>query len=181
MISKRRLISGASALVCVAGASPARAALPPISMARHEQAMRQAIEEARRNPVYPFGAVIVRAGNGEVLARGVNETTLNPILHGEIACMNDYVSRHGNKGWQDCALYTTGEPCPMCMTALVWANIGTVVYASSSFDGLKKAGWDPIKISAQDVVNATPFNKIPLVGGVLAAETDLMFLNRKKY
>ena len=45
----------------------------------------------------------------------------------------------------------------------------------------KKAGWDPIKISAQDVVNATPFNKIPLVGGVLAAETDAMFLNRKRY
>ena len=78
MISKRRLMVGAGALICVAGARPARAALPPISMARHEQAMRQAIEEARRNQVYPFGAVIVRADSGEVVARGVNNSPEKP-------------------------------------------------------------------------------------------------------
>ncbi len=181
MISKRMLLRGMGALICVPGAKPARAALPPISMETHERYMRLAIEQGKKNAGYPFGAVIVKPSTGEVMAAGVNSAHENPVQHGEIVCMNDYVAKHGNKGWQDCALYTTGEPCPMCMTALVWANIGTVIYASSSFEGLKKAGWDPIKISAQDVVNATPFNKIPLVGGVLAAETDLMFLNRKKY
>jgi len=179
MISRRRLIVGAGALICVAGARPARAALPPISMARHEQAMRQAIEEARRNPVYPFGAVIVRADNGEVLARGVNNSRESPILHGEIACMNDYVRLNGNKGWGQAVLYTTGEPCSMCMSALMWAGIGGVVFASS-IDGIKRAGIEQIEITARAVADATPFWKGLLLGGVLAAETDRMFMERQR-
>lgn len=179
MISKRRLIVGAGALICVAGAHPARAALPPISRTRHEQAMRQAIEEARHNPVYPFGAVIVRADNGEVLARGVNNSRQNPILHGEIACMNDYVRLNGNKGWGQAVLYTTGEPCSMCMSALVWAGIGGVVFASS-IDGVRRAGIEQIDITARAVADATPFWKGLLLGGVLAAETDRMFMGRRK-
>ena len=127
-ISKRSLLGG---LACIAVARPARAALPSISMAQHERCMRLAIVEARRNPAYPFGAVIVRPDTGEVLARGVNNSRANPILHGEIACMNDYVQSHGNQGWAALALYTTGEPCSMCMSALVWARIGGVVYGTS--------------------------------------------------
>jgi tRNA(adenine34) deaminase len=179
MISKRRLIVGAAALVCVAGARPVRAALPPISMARHEQAMRQAIEEARRNPVYPFGAVIARAADGEVVARGVNNSRENPILHGEIACMNDYVRLNGNRGWADKVLYTTGEPCSMCMSALVWAGIGGVVFASS-IEGIRRAGIEQIALTARTVVEAAPFYSGLLLGGVLAAETDRMFLERRK-
>jgi len=179
MISKRKLIVGAGALICIAGAHPARAALPPISTARHEQAMRQAIEEARRNPVYPFGAVIVRADNGEVLARGVNNSRENPILHGEIACMNDYVRLNGNKGWEQAVLYTTGEPCSMCMSALVWAGIGGVVFASS-IDGIRRAGINQIDITAKAVAAASPFYSGLLLGGVLAAETDRMFMERRK-
>ena len=179
MISKRRLMVGAGALICMAGARPARAALPPISRTRHEQAMRQAIEEARRNPAYPFGAVIVRADSGEIVARGVNNSRANPTLHGEIACMNDYVRLNGNKGWSDKILYTTGEPCPMCMSALVWAGIGGVVFASS-IDGIRRSGIDQIDIAAKAVVEAAPFYKGLLLGGVLAAETDRMFLERLK-
>ena len=179
MISKRRLIVGAGALICVAGARPARAALPPISMARHEQAMRQAIEEARRNPVYPFGAVIVRAGSGQVIARGVNNSRDNPILHGEIACMNDYVRLNGNRDWGQMVLYTTGEPCSMCMSALVWAGIGGVVFASS-IDGIRRAGIEQINITARAVAEASPFYSGLLLGGVLAAETDRMFMERQK-
>ncbi len=179
MISKRRLIVGAGALICVAGARPARAALPPISMARHEQAMRRAIEEARRNPVYPFGAVIVRADSGEVMARGVNNSSDNPILHGEIACMNDYVRLNGNRDWGRMVLYTTGEPCSMCMSALVWAGIGGVVFASS-IDGIRRAGIEQINITARAVAEASPFYSGLLLGGVLAAETDRMFMERRK-
>jgi tRNA(adenine34) deaminase len=179
MISKRRLMAGAGALICVAGARPVRAALPPISRTRHEQAMRQAIEEARRNPVYPFGAVIVRADNGEVMARGVNNGRENPTLHGEIACMNDYVRMNGNRGWSDKVLYTTGEPCPMCMSALVWAGIGGVVFASS-IDAIKRAGINQIEIAAKTVTDASPFYSGLLLGGVLSAETDRMFMERQK-
>lgn len=179
MISKRRFLLCACGAACATAALPVRAALPPISMARHEQAMRQAIEEARRNPVYPFGAVIVRGDTGEVMARGVNNSRENPILHGEIACMNDYVGRHGNTGWADMVLYTTGEPCSMCMSALVWAGIGGVVFASS-IQGILAAGIGQIEIRAQAVVDASPFYKGLLQGGVLAAETDKMFLDRRR-
>jgi tRNA(adenine34) deaminase len=60
--------------------------------------------------------------------------------------MNDYVQSHGNQGWAARALYTTGEPCSMCMSALVWAGIGVVVFASS-IDGIRRAGIDQIGAS----------------------------------
>lgn len=164
-------------------ASRARTALPAISMAEHQRFMRMAITEARRNPVYPFGAVIVRPaannGWGETMARGVNDAGRNPTLHGEIACMNDYVRRHGNKDWADMVLYTTGEPCSMCMSALVWAGIGGVVFASS-IRGILAAGIDQINITAKQVAEASPFYSGLLLGGVLADETDKMFLERKR-
>ncbi len=181
MITKRALLAGMGGLVCLPVTKVARAALPPTPtpMKTQEAYMRQAIVEARRNPMYPFGAVIVRPETGDVVARGVNASRDNPILHGEIACMNDYVARHGNRDWGSMALYTTGEPCSMCMSALVWAGIGGVVFASS-IDGIRAAGIEQIGITARQVVDASPFYKGTLQGGVLAAETDGMFLERKR-
>jgi tRNA(adenine34) deaminase len=182
MITKRSLLVGLGGLICLPGARPARAALPPVTMERHEQAMRLAIEQSRKNAYYPYGAVMTEAATGAVVGEGVNQTHDNPILHGEIACMNDYVRRNGNKDWDSKILYTTCEPCPMCMSALVWAGIGGVVFASSAFSpALTTSVGQPIQISARDVVDKTPFYKPMLLGGVLAAETDQIFLNRKKY
>jgi tRNA(Arg) A34 adenosine deaminase TadA len=175
-ISKRALLGG---LVCLAVVRPARAALPPIAMAEHERCMRLAIAEARRNPAYPFGAVIVRPDTRETVARGVNDSRANPILHGEIACMNDYVKSHGNRDWASMVLYTTGEPCSMCMSALVWAGIGGVVFASS-IDGIRRAGIGQIAITAKQVADASPFYSGLLLGGVLAPETDRMFMERQR-
>jgi len=180
MISKRALLVGLGGLICVPAARSARAdALPMIPMEQHEKAMRAAIVEAGRNPSYPFGAVITRADTGEVVARGVNNSRENPTLHGEIACLNDYVGRYGNKEWGTKVLYTTGEPCSMCMSALVWAGIGGVVFASS-IEGIKRAGIGQIEITAKQVVDASPFYRGQLLGGVLADETDRMFLERKR-
>lgn len=179
MISKRRFLLCACGAACAAVSRPARAALPPIPMDRHEAYMRLAIAEAKGNPRYPFGAVIVRPSTGEVMGKGVNDSAANPILHGEIACLNDYVRQNGNTGWADTVLYTTGEPCSMCMSALMWAGIGGVVFASS-IEGIKRAGIGQIEIAARAVADATPFWKGLLLGGVLAAETDRMFLERRR-
>jgi tRNA(adenine34) deaminase len=184
MLSRRTLVASFGGVACVgalrgAVAATSQPAMSAIPMAVHERAMRQAIAEARRNPIYPFGAVIVRAATGAITARGVNTTRTNPILHGEIATMNDYVARHGNKDWTEHILYTTGEPCPMCMSALVWAGIGGVVFASS-IDSIRRAGIDQINISAKSVVDASPFWHGTLLGGVLQAETDRMFQQRKR-
>ena len=159
MLSKRRLLVGLGGLICTPGAAFAKAELPPISKERHEQAMRLAIEQAKKNPVYPYGAVIVRAMTGELMAGGVNDVRSNPTWHGEIVCLNDYVQKHGNRDWEQMVLYTTCEPCPMCMTALVWAGIGGVVFASSAFGVVATAVGEPIRLSAQQVIDATPFHR----------------------
>ncbi|MBV9251724.1 MAG: nucleoside deaminase [Acetobacteraceae bacterium] len=141
--------------------------------------MRLAMEIGRRNPAAPFGAVIISRTDGTVMASGVNDSRASPTLHGEIAAMNDYVGKHGNQGWMDQSLYTTAEPCPMCMSALVWARIGGVVYGTS-IGGLRQFGFDQIGINAAEVVRAASFYNGSLKGGVLAAETDALFANRTR-
>ena len=186
MLSRRIVVSALGAVTASGAVAPASVAAAPgrisladIPLAAHERAMRFAIAEARGNPVWPFGAVIVRAKDGALVAKGVNNSRANPILHGEIAAMNDYVHHHGNKDWGQCILYTTGEPCPMCMSALVWASIGGVVFASS-IDTIRRSGIEQINIHAQAVVDASPFYHGALLGGVLSAETDQIFLQRKR-
>lgn len=85
--------------------------------------MRLAIEQAMKNPAYPFGAVIVNEITGEVMAEGTNSAALNPTHHGEMVAIDDYVKKHGNQDWARMTLYTTGEPCPMCMSAIAWCGI----------------------------------------------------------
>ena len=153
--------------------------LSEIPTSAHEQSMRLAIAQARGNPAFPFGAVIIGAANRAVLAQGVNDGKANPILHGEMVAINDYVARHGNRGWADGILYTTGEPCPMCMSAIVWTGIGGVVYGSS-IRALTEAGIAQITIDASAVRDAAPFYRGQILGGVLRAETDALFRDRRR-
>ena len=141
--------------------------------------MRQAIAEARQNRFFPFGAVIVRAADRQVMAAGVNNGSANPILHGEIVAINDYVSQYGNCGWEGSILYTTGEPCPMCMSAMAWARIGGVVYGTS-IETLRRVGIDQSLLPATAVISAAPFYRGEILGDVLASETDALFANRER-
>jgi tRNA(Arg) A34 adenosine deaminase TadA len=153
--------------------------LSAIPLKTHEQVMRVAMKEALRNSMYPFAAVITNAASGKILAKGVNNSAANPTLHGEIACVNHYVEQYGNNNWSNLILYTTGEPCPMCMGALIWAGIGGVVYASSC-KAIAKSGIDQIDISAKEVIAASHFWRPELLGGVLEKECDALFMNRKR-
>lgn len=148
----------------------------------HEQFMQEAIREAYRNPVYPFGAVISNATTGEILARGVNASSAHPMFHGEVVAINDYVARHGNHGWADTTLYTTGEPCAMCMSAIAWAGIRRVVWASS-INVIREAGIPQIDLGAAEVsARANSFYRPEVfVRGVLAGLTDRMFLSRRQH
>jgi len=173
--------AGAGISVLPAGTQQAAAAerLAAIPAASREKAMRRAIAVAQRNARYPFGAVITRIADGHAMAEGVNASGRNPMLHGEIAAMEDYLHRRGNKNWSDMVLYTTAEPCAMCMSAMIWAGIGGVVFGTS-LAGLKRAGIDQIDIPAATIVAASPFWHGELLGGVLASETDRLFLAGQK-
>ncbi|UWZ82946.1 nucleoside deaminase [Occallatibacter riparius] len=185
MISRRLILTGLLGLVAEhpggawAFAGSGEDAFADIPIERHERSMRQAIAAARLNPSAPFGAVIARLSDGEILAEGVNSSGRNPILHGEIAAMNNYVRRHGNREWQTTILYTTAEPCPMCMSAIVWAGIGGVVFGTS-IEGLKRAGFDQIDIASAAVAGASRFWHGQVRGGVLASETDKLFMERTR-
>ncbi|WEH13453.1 nucleoside deaminase [Streptomyces sp. VNUA24] len=147
----------------------------------HERFMRLAVEQARRNPEWPFGAVIVATRTGRVLGSGVNTGADSPLLHGEVVAMNDYVRRHGNRGWDATTLYTTGEPCSMCMSALVWANVRRVVWASS-IEEIRRTGIVQIALSAHEVAAAARSFHTPelLLGGVLADRTNLLFQEARR-
>ncbi len=184
MWSRRAFGSTLAAAACgsglPAGAAPVNSLnLSGVPLAVHEQAMRLAIAEARANPAFPFGAVIVRAADRQVLAKGVNNSAANPTFHGEIVAMNDYVAQHGNRGWGGAILYTTGESCPMCMSAMVWAGMGGVVYGTP-ITKLAQYGINQILIPATTVSAASPFYHGFILGHVLEAETDALFRNRKR-
>ncbi|WP_244190535.1 nucleoside deaminase [Streptomyces caeruleatus] len=142
----------------------------------HERFMWLAVEQARRNPRWPFGAVIVHTRTGEVLGRGVNTGDDSPLLHGEVVAMNDYVRRQGNQGWADTTLYTTGEPCSMCMSAMAWANLRRVVWASS-IDEIRRTDIIQIDLTAHQVAASARSFYTPelLLGGVLADHTNHLF------
>ena len=96
MWSRRAFGSSVAAIVCGCSvpAAWAEASVRPIDLSEiptsaHEQAMRLAIAEARGNPAFPFGAVILRAADRHVMATGVNKSAANPTLHGEIVAIND--------------------------------------------------------------------------------------------
>ena len=175
------------ALICLCGigmvslsrGSLSKTNLLSISIKQHEVAMRAAIAMGVQNPRYPFGAVITNGNSGAILAQGVNQTSQNPVLHGEMVCINDYVSRHGNKNWGDCVLYATGEPCPMCMSALVWAGIGGVVYGSSAAT-IKKTGIDIFSFSAKEINRGGGFSQTQLLGSILESECNALFINRAR-
>lgn len=184
MWSRRASGSTLAAAACgsglPAGAGPVSSLnLSGIPLPVHEQAMRLAIAEAHANPAFPFGAVIVRAADRQVLAKGVNNGAANPTFHGEIVAMNDYVTQHGNRGWGEVVLYTTGEPCPMCMSAMIWAGIGGVVYGTP-ISRLTQYGIRQILIPSITASGASPFYHGFILGRVLEAETDALFRNRKR-
>lgn len=89
----------------------------------------------------PFGAVIVK--NNKIIGSACNQVAANndPSAHGEIMAIRDACKNIGKPDLTDCVLYTSAEPCPMCMSAIYWANIKTVYYANSQEDS-RKFGFD---------------------------------------
>jgi len=140
----------------------------------HERYMQRAIELAANVPDLPFGAVIVDAARGQVVAEGWNKSANNPTLHGEIDALNRLAELQAEYDRSQLVLYTTAEPCPMCQGAILWSGIGTVVYGTS-IRFLQSLGWRQIDILAEEVVRRSPFWRCTLIGGVLEQECNALF------
>ena len=103
--------------------------------------MQAAIAEARQgihqNHGGPFGSVIVK--DGEIIAQGHNMVLANidSTAHGEITAIRKAEQILGTHDLSGCELYTTGEPCPMCLAACMWANISVVYYGCTIADNAK--------------------------------------------
>ena len=82
----------------------------------------------------PFGAVIVK--DGVVVGKGHNQVLKNndPTCHGEVMAIHKACKKLKTFDLSGCEIYTTGEPCPMCMAAILWANIDKVYYGCNIFD-----------------------------------------------
>ncbi len=98
------------------------------------EAIRLSIRMMRRGKGGPFGAVVVRGGR--IVGRGCNEVTStnDPTAHAEVVAIRDACRRLKTFQLQDCELYTSCEPCPMCLSAIYWARLKKVYYANTRKD-----------------------------------------------
>lgn len=106
-----------------------------------EECLRMARENVQDNLGGPFAALIVR--NGEIIGRGVNRVTKNhdPSAHAEVNAIRDACSRIKDYNLSGCTIYSSCEPCPMCLGAVYWARLDRLVFASDRFDAAD-AGFD---------------------------------------
>ena len=144
--------------------------------------MRRAIELANlavSNGAQPYGALIADPATDTILAEGCNSATEHPIWHGEMAAIQNLSSTGVNvyAVAPDLELYTTAEPCSMCMSAISWSGFGRVVFGTS-IPFIEGQGAPQIDIRAVDVVAAstTLEHNITVVGGVLRNETDPLYV-----
>lgn len=178
----RRGVLGALALGTaggVMGLFPQNAAAKEVTVpatAQDEAFMREAIALAAEAD-YPFGAVITR-GN-DVLARGLNlgRRLADPTSHGEMVAIRRFLAVRTPDELRGTTLYTSGEPCAMCMGAIIWCGITRVVFAASVEELAARIG--QIDISAKDLAERTSFATVEITGGVLAKEALALFDAKK--
>ena len=95
------------------------------------EAIRLSLEAVHNGIGGPFGAVIVK--ENEIIGRGCNQvtSTKDPTAHAEIVAIREACKRLGSFHLKGCELYSSCEPCPMCLAAIYWARIDRVFYALS--------------------------------------------------
>jgi tRNA(Arg) A34 adenosine deaminase TadA len=144
--------------------------------------LKMAVEVARKGVEKgvggPFGCVIVK--DGVVVGVGSNgvTSTNDPTAHAEIVAIRDACQRLGNYQLTGCTVYTTCEPCPMCLGALYWARPGRVVYAATR-DEAADAGFDDAFIY-REILLPDLKRKIPFVHQRVEGAGELFKLWREK-
>jgi guanine deaminase len=101
------------------------------------EAIRLSLENVRNTPNGPFGAVIVRGD--ELIAAGSNSVaqTIDPTAHAEVMAIRAACRKLGTFELRGCEIYSSCEPCPMCLGAIYWAHLDRVYYANTRFDAAR--------------------------------------------
>ncbi len=150
--------------------------MPPPALTPDPRFMRMAIDLATHNVATgrggPFGAVIVR--NGEVLAAQANSVTRtnDPTAHAEVNAIRAACTALGTFQLEGCDVYTSCEPCPMCLAALYWSRCRAIFYGNTARDAAT-AGFDDSFLYAE-VQRPLAERRIP-IAQVLADEAIASF------
>ena len=101
------------------------------------EAIRLSLVKMRTNQGGPFGAVVVR--QGEIVGRGWNQVTStnDPTAHAEVTAIRRACKKLKTFQLEDCELYTSCEPCPMCLAAIYWARLRRVYYGNTRRDAAR--------------------------------------------
>jgi len=134
-------------------------------MSNHEKFMRIAIELSEYNVQQgtggPFGAVVVK--DGMIIARSGNRVvpTNDPTAHAEVSAIRLACQELETYNLEGCVIYTSCEPCPMCLSAIYWAHIDTIYYANDKTDAAK-IGFDD-QFIYDEIACEMKDRKIPVV------------------
>ncbi|HWP81331.1 MAG TPA: nucleoside deaminase [Bacteroidota bacterium] len=126
-----------------------------------KQAIQLSIENIRSGNGGPFAAIVVK--EGKIVARGTNRVTStnDPTAHAEIVAIREACGVLGTFQLTGCELYTTCEPCPMCMGAIYWARPAKVYYANTRKDAAA-IGFDDAFIY-EELTREVSARKIPMI------------------
>ncbi len=140
-----------------------------MTMETHEAFMGMALRlarEAAQAGEAPVGAVLVRNGDVIAAARNRREADCDPTAHAELLALREGARKLKTRRLNDCVLYVTLEPCPMCAGAMVMANLGKCYFGAA----------DPRQGCAESVYALTNdgafYHRLPCVGGLLAKESE---------
>ena len=142
----------------------------------HQHYLREAVqlahEHMRAGAGGPFGALVVR--DGEIIGKGWNRVTSHndPTAHAEVSAIRAACEKVGDFSLAGSVIYTSCEPCPMCLGAIWWSRIDGVYFASTR-DDAARVGFDDAALY-REVSLALPDRQLPLLRYALPEAEDLM-------
>ena len=153
----------------------------------HDDFLQQAVDLAAANVAAgggPFGALVVRGG--EVLATGQNRVTrdLDPTAHAEVVAIRAACREVGDFSLAGCVLYSSCEPCPLCLASALWARVDRVAYAADRDDAARGGFDDRAFYDLFDTPRerwATPVSGVSLAGSFAPFDAWLAKADRTHY
>jgi tRNA(Arg) A34 adenosine deaminase TadA len=139
--------------------------------------MRQAIAKTREGIAAgqtPFGAIVVRAKDGEIVSTAHNTVwhDTDPTAHAEVNAIRYAAKRVGLIDLAGLVMYTTCEPCPMCLSAIHWSKIDRVFFGATISDA-ERAGFSELSMPAKEL--AARGSHLEVIGDLLSGECAALF------